>query len=65
MSTFLCFSLTNTEVLTHTVQCYLTVGYCMDTTVEVLSVFVSQVLHETFPQHTFLMNGLIHGVKVR
>nr|XP_054598142.1 hippocampus abundant transcript 1 protein-like isoform X2 [Nothobranchius furzeri] len=21
------------------------------------------VLHETFPQHTFLMNGLIHGVK--
>ncbi|XP_035644379.1 hippocampus abundant transcript 1 protein-like isoform X2 [Oncorhynchus keta] len=35
----------------------------MDTTVDdVLS--VSQVLHETFPQHTFLMNGLIHGVKV-
>lgn len=24
----------------------------------------SQVLHETFPQHTFLMNGLIQGVKV-
>lgn len=24
-----------------------------------------QVLHQTFPQHTFLMNGLIHGVKVR
>ncbi len=24
-----------------------------------------QVLHETFPQHTFLMNGLVHGVKVR
>jgi len=23
------------------------------------------VLHQTFPQHTFLMNGLIHGVKVR
>ncbi|XP_034728150.1 hippocampus abundant transcript-like protein 1 [Etheostoma cragini] len=23
------------------------------------------VLHETFPQHTFLMNGLVHGVKVR
>lgn len=23
------------------------------------------VLHETFPQHTFLMNGLIQGVKVR
>lgn len=22
------------------------------------------VLHETFPQHTFLMNGLIQGVKV-
>ncbi|XP_067169088.1 hippocampus abundant transcript 1 protein-like isoform X2 [Apteryx mantelli] len=22
------------------------------------------VLHQTFPQHTFLMNGLIHGVKV-
>ncbi|MED6269202.1 Hippocampus abundant transcript 1 protein [Characodon lateralis] len=22
-----------------------------------------QVLHQTFPQHTFLMNGLIHGVK--
>ncbi|KAL6114990.1 mfsd14b [Pungitius sinensis] len=21
------------------------------------------VLHETFPQHTFLMNGLVHGVK--
>ena len=30
-----------------------------------LSVFVLQVLHQTFPQHTFLMNGLIHGVKVR
>lgn len=30
-----------------------------------LSVFGSQVLHQTFPQHTFLMNGLIHGVKVR
>ena len=30
-----------------------------------LSLFVAQVLHETFPQHTFLMNGLIHGVKVR
>lgn len=26
---------------------------------------VLQVLHETFPQHTFLMNGLIQGVKVR
>lgn len=24
-----------------------------------------QVLHETFPQHTFLMNGLVQGVKVR
>uniref|UniRef100_A0AAY5JZM1 Hippocampus abundant transcript 1 protein n=1 Tax=Esox lucius TaxID=8010 RepID=A0AAY5JZM1_ESOLU len=24
---------------------------------------VLTVLHETFPQHTFLMNGLIHGVK--
>lgn len=24
----------------------------------------SQVLHETFPQHTFLMNGLVQGVKV-
>ncbi|KAB0386363.1 hypothetical protein FD755_001319, partial [Muntiacus reevesi] len=23
----------------------------------------SQVLHETFPKHTFLMNGLIQGVK--
>ncbi|KTF93168.1 hypothetical protein cypCar_00045768, partial [Cyprinus carpio] len=23
-----------------------------------------RVLHETFPQHTFLMNGLIQGVKV-
>lgn len=23
-----------------------------------------QVLHETFPQHTFLMNGLVQGVKV-
>ncbi|PWA24219.1 hypothetical protein CCH79_00016195 [Gambusia affinis] len=22
-----------------------------------------KVLHETFPQHTFLMNGLVHGVK--
>lgn len=30
----------------------------------VLSVFALQVLHQTFPQHTFLMNGLIHGVKV-
>lgn len=29
-----------------------------------LSVFALQVLHQTFPQHTFLMNGLIHGVKV-
>lgn len=29
-----------------------------------LSVFVLQVLRKTFPQHTFLMNGLIHGVKV-
>lgn len=29
-----------------------------------LSTF-SQVLHETFPQHTFLMNGLIQGVKVK
>lgn len=29
-----------------------------------LSVFTPQVLHQTFPQHTFLMNGLIHGVKV-
>lgn len=29
-----------------------------------LSVFVLQVLRQTFPQHTFLMNGLIHGVKV-
>lgn len=28
------------------------------------SVFILQVLHQTFPQHTFLMNGLIHGVKV-
>uniref|UniRef100_A0A673LYF4 Hippocampus abundant transcript 1 protein-like n=1 Tax=Sinocyclocheilus rhinocerous TaxID=307959 RepID=A0A673LYF4_9TELE len=27
------------------------------------SVFSFQVLHQTFPQHTFLMNGLIHGVK--
>lgn len=27
-------------------------------------VFVLKVLHQTFPQHTFLMNGLIHGVKV-
>lgn len=26
---------------------------------------LAQVLHQTFPQHTFLMNGLIHGVKVR
>ncbi|KAG9461898.1 hypothetical protein GDO78_015451, partial [Eleutherodactylus coqui] len=25
--------------------------------------FSQQVLHQTFPQHTFLMNGLIHGVK--
>lgn len=24
-----------------------------------------KVLHETFPEHTFLMNGLIQGVKVR
>lgn len=33
---------------------------------EVPSCFVfPQVLHQTFPQHTFLMNGLIHGVKVR
>lgn len=24
-----------------------------------------QVLHETFPQHTFLMNGLVQGVKVK
>lgn len=24
-----------------------------------------QVLHETFPRHTFLMNGLVQGVKVR
>lgn len=31
----------------------------------VLFVFVLQVLRQTFPQHTFLMNGLIHGVKVR
>ncbi|XP_075688596.1 hippocampus abundant transcript 1 protein [Rhinoderma darwinii] len=23
------------------------------------------VLHETFPKHTFLMNGLIQGVKVK
>jgi len=23
-----------------------------------------QVLHETFPHHAFLMNGLIQGVKV-
>lgn len=23
-----------------------------------------KVLHETFPKHTFLMNGLIQGVKV-
>lgn len=30
-----------------------------------LCVFALQVLHQTFPQHTFLMNGLIHGVKVR
>lgn len=27
-------------------------------------VFLLQVLHETFPKHTFLMNGLIQGVKV-
>uniref|UniRef100_A0A672KKM3 Hippocampus abundant transcript 1 protein-like n=1 Tax=Sinocyclocheilus grahami TaxID=75366 RepID=A0A672KKM3_SINGR len=25
--------------------------------------WVRKVLHQTFPQHTFLMNGLIHGVK--
>lgn len=31
----------------------------------IFSVFALQVLHQTFPQHTFLMNGLIHGVKVR
>ena len=24
-----------------------------------------QVLKETFPEHTFLMNGLIQGVKVK
>lgn len=29
-----------------------------------LFAFVLQVLKQTFPQHTFLMNGLIHGVKV-
>lgn len=29
------------------------------------TVLVFQVLHETFPQHTFLMNGLVQGVKVR
>lgn len=27
-------------------------------------IFPLQVLHETFPKHTFLMNGLIQGVKV-
>jgi len=26
---------------------------------------VFQVLNETFPDHTFLMNGLIMGIKVR
>lgn len=31
----------------------------------VSSDFAFQVLRSTFPQHTFLMNGLIHGVKVR
>lgn len=32
---------------------------------EFASCFVLQVLRETFPHHTFLMNGLIQGVKVR
>ena len=27
--------------------------------------FSLQVLNETFPNHTFLLNGLIQGVKVR
>lgn len=36
------------------------------TQTKINSIFFSlQVLHETFPQHTFLMNGLIQGVKVR
>lgn len=33
--------------------------------VKVICFCVFQVLNETFPDHTFLMNGLIMGIKVR
>jgi hypothetical protein len=39
------------------------VGYFCALKVICFSVF--QVLNETFPDHTFLMNGLIMGIKVR
>ncbi len=37
---------------------------CMVITDAVLCLVCLQALHETFPKHTFLMNGLVQGVKV-